>query len=370
MNKGWKLLIAAALLLSAAALLLISAACSEQGTAPAQTSEPSVESQQSRLDAIKARGHVVCASNNSIPGFGYVDEGGNNVGFDIDLCRAVAAAVLGDASAIEIIPVHATEMGATIQSGDVDMLVRTVTRSSSRDAKWGNFAYTMYYDGQGFMIRKSEGISSALDLRNAAVCVTQGTTTELNLQDFSKLYDMNIQALTFEKTDAAVEAYRAGQCDAFTTDHSGLYAYKSSLPQSDSHVVLPETISEEPLAPVVPHGDEGWTDVVNIVMAIIIYAEAYGVTSQNVPDALTGNTKVDRLFGLAGSYGQETLGISPTAAQDVIRSVGNYAEIYHRSLGDNGIGLPRGDNSRNALWSAAPCDDCPKGGQIYAAPLR
>ncbi len=363
MNGLMKLVIAATLFL--APMLLI--ACSRE--TPEQTSDPAA-AEGSRLDAVKARGNVVCASNNGIPGFGFIDENGNHVGFDVDLCRAVAAAVLGDADAIEIVPISATEMGATVQSGDVDLLVRTVTRSSSRDAKWGNFAYTMYYDGQGFLVRKDMNVPSVLDLEGAAVCVTQGTTTELNLQDFSNQYDLGIQAVTFEKTDSAVEAYRNGQCDAFTTDHSGLYAYRSSLPIPDDHIVLPETISEEPLAPAVPHGDEQWYDIVNIVMSMLVYAEAYGISSDNVPTAVTGNSKVDRLFGLEGSFGQETLGISRTAAQDVIRSVGNYAEIYHRSLGDDGIGLPRGDNTRNALWSAAPCSDCPKGGQIYASPLR
>ena len=178
-----------------------------------------------------------------------------------------------------------------------------------------------------------------LELEGAAVCVTVGTTTELNLQDFSNQHGLGIQALTFEKTDAAVEAYRSGQCDAFTTDHSGLYAVRSSLPNPDDHIVLPNTISEEPLAPVVPHGDENWYDVVNLTMSMLIYAEAYGIDSSNVPTAVTGNSKVDRLFGLEGSFGQEAVGLSRAAAQDVIRSVGNYAEIYRRTLGDDGIGI-------------------------------
>ena len=370
MNRRVVCIAMAGLLLAAAVLL----ACSQPSPDGAQPADAggggAVESQVSRLDAVKARGRVICASNNSIPGFGYIDEGGNNAGFDIDLCRAVAAATLGDADAIEIVPVNATEMGATIQSGDVDMLVRTVTRSSSRDAQWGNFSYTMYYDGQGFLVRKALGLTSSEQLAGSAVCVTQGTTTELNLQDFSNLHNLGISAVNFEKTDAAVEAYRTGQCDAFTTDHSGLYAYRSSLPNPDEHIVLPDTISEEPLAPVVPHGDERWIDIVNFTMSILIYAEAYGYNSGNVPTTLTGNSKVDRLFGLEGSYGQETLGLSATVAQDVVLQVGNYAEIYDRNLGVGGIGLPRTDGTRNALWSAAPCTDCPKGGQIYAAPLR
>jgi general L-amino acid transport system substrate-binding protein len=249
------------------------------------------------------------------------------------------------------------------------MLVRTVTWTTSRDAQWGNYAQTMFYDGQGFMVRKDLGISSALELQDATVCVTQGTTTELNLEDFSRQNNLNISPLTFEDTDAVVAAYESGQCDAFTNDNSQLAALGTALQNRDDHVILPETISEEPLGPVVPHGDDQWFDIVKTVMGILIYAEAYGVTSADVPSAATGDTKVDRLFGLEGSFGQDSLGISNTAAQTVIRSVGNYGEIYSRNLGPDGINLPR-EGGRNALWSDAPCTDCPKGGQIYAAPLR
>jgi general L-amino acid transport system substrate-binding protein len=227
----------------------------------------------------------------------------------------------------------------------------------------------MFYDGQGFMVQKDLGISSSLELKDATVCVTQGTTTELNLQDFSNQNDLNINALTFEDTDAVVAAYQSQQCDAFTNDRSQLAAISSAFEDRDAHVILPETISEEPLGPVVPHGDEQWFDVVKTVMAILIYAEAYSVTSDAVPTESTGNTKVDRLFGLEGSFGQETLGLSQTVAQDVISGVGNYGEIYDRNLGPGGINLPR-EGGRNALWADATCSDCPKGGQIYSAPLR
>ena len=322
-----------------------------------------------RLDEVMSRDKVICASRNDVPGYGYLDAGGNNVGFDIDLCRAVAAAVLGDPSKIEIRLISAAERGPTIQSGEVDVLVRTVTWTSSRDAGWGNYTQTMFYDGQGFMVNKALGISSALDLKDATVCVTQGTTTELNLQDFSNQNDLNIEALTFEDTDAVVAAYTGGQCDAFTNDRSQLAALGSSFENRADHVILPETISEEPLGPVVPHGDEQWYDIVKSVMGVLIYSEAFSVTSGNVPTTKTGDTKVDRLFGLEGSWGQETLGISQTAAQDVIKAVGNYGEIYDRNLGPGGIDLPR-EGGRNALWADASCMDCPKGGQIYSAPLR
>ena len=322
-----------------------------------------------RLAAVQDRGKVICASRNDVPGYGYLDESGNNVGFDIDLCRAVAAAVLGDPNAFEIRLITAAERGPTIQSGEVDLLVRTVTWTTSRDASWGNYVQTMFYDGQGFMVPKALGISSALELKDTSVCVTQGTTTELNLQDFSNQNNLNITPLTFEDTDAVLAAYENGQCDSFTNDNSQLAALGTALSDRDAHIILPETISEEPLGPVVPHGDDQWFDIVKTVMGILIYSEAYGVDSGNVPTAITGDTKVDRLFGLEGSFGQDVLGLKKTAAQDVIRSVGNYGEIYERNLGPGGINLPR-ENGRNALWADAPCTDCPKGGQIYAAPLR
>ena len=323
----------------------------------------------SRLQTVMDRGHVICASRNDVPGYGFIDASGANVGFDIDLCRALAAAVLNDPSAIEIRLITAAERGPTIQSGEVDMLVRTVTWTTSRDAQWGNYAQTMFYDGQGFMVNKDLGISSALELHDASVCVTQGTTTELNLADFSNQNDLHIEALTFEDTAAVVAAYESGQCDAFTNDRSQLAALGTSLANRDDHVILPETISEEPLGPVVPHGDDQWFDIVKTVMSILIYAEAYDISMSNMPSAATGETKKDRLLGFEGSWGQESLGLDQMAAQNVIRAVGNYGEIYDRNLGPSGIDLPR-ENGRNALWADAACSDCPKGGQIYAAPLR
>ena len=322
-----------------------------------------------RLDAVRERGRVICASRDDVPGYGGLDAAGNNVGFDIDLCRALAAAVLGDPGAIEIRLITAAERGPTIQSGEVDMLVRTVTWTTSRDAGWGNYAQTMFYDGQGFMVREDSGVTDALDLAGATVCVTLGTTTELNLQDFSNQNGLNLTVSTFEDTDAVVAAYDAGQCDSFTNDNSQLAALRTALSNPADHIILPNTISEEPLGPVVPHGDDQWFDIVKTVMGILIYGEAYGISQGDVPSAATGNTKVDRLLGTEGAFGQEDMGLSATVAQDVLRAVGNYGEIYDRNLGPDGINLPR-EGGRNALWSNAPCTDCPKGGQIYAAPLR
>ena len=329
------------------------------------------EEEGGRLQEVRDRDKVICASRNDVPGYGYLDSAGNNVGFDIDLCRALAAAVLGDPNKIEIRLITAAERGPTIQSGEVDMLVRTVTWTTSRDSQWGNYAQTMFYDGQGFMVNSVENpnVGSALDLGGTTVCVTQGTTTELNLQDYSTQNNLGITALTFEDTDAVVAAYQSGQCDAFTNDRSQLAAIGSAFANRADHIILPETISEEPLGPVVPHGDDQWFDIVKTVMAILIYGEAFDVTSGNVASSATGDTKVDRLLGHVGSFGQESLGLDQNVAQTVIRAVGNYGEIYGRNLGPGGIDLPR-ENGRNALWADAPCSDCPKGGQIYAAPLR
>ena len=360
------------------AALLFSAACAE-------TTEPAMEEEQketmaeempaaemaSRLDIVRERGHLICASRNDVPGYGFVDEAGANVGFDIDLCRAVAAAVLGDPDAFEIRLITAAERGPTIQSGEVDLLVRTVTWTTSRDASWGNYAQTMFYDGQGFMVPKSLGVTSAMQLAGAAVCVTSGTTTELNMADFFRQNNLEYNPKVYEDTDVVLEAYKSGACEVFTNDRSQLAALRTALPNPDEHVILPETISEEPLGPVVPHGDEQWFDIVKTVMGLLIYAEAYGINSTNVDEMAVGeNVKAKRLLGTEGSFGQEELGLDQNVGQTIIKAVGNYGEIYARNLDNpDGVQLPR-EGSRNALWSNAPCTDCPKGGQIYSQPLR
>ena len=340
----------------------------ESTAAPTAAEATAMDSQGvGRLDIVRSRGTLVCASVNNVAGFGFLDSGGNTVGFDIDLCRAVAAAALGNPNAVEFRPTTAAERGPQIQSGEIDVMSRNTTWTSTRDATWGNFAQTMFYDGQGFMVPKSLGVAAMMELRDAKICVQQGTTTELNIQDFDNQNSMNFDIVTFPDGESINEAYQSGQCDSLTTDRSGLVSTRAGFENPDDHVILPGTISEEPLGPLVPHGDDQWFDIVKTVMAILIYAEAYGVTSDNVPTAATGNTKVDRLFGLEGSFGQEALGLPDTVAQDVIRGVGNYGEIYDRHLIP--LGLER-EGSRNALWANAPCTDCPRGGQIYAAPLR
>jgi len=360
------------------AVLLLMAACSSEPQTVAEpqivevtrivTVEPPARPRETgRLDIVRERGNLVCASSRTAAGFGFLDNEGNTMGFDIDLCRAVAAAVLGDATAVEFRLTSVAERGPALQSGEVDVLSLNTTWTSSRDAQWGNFAQTMFYDGQGFMVRKDLGVSDMMELAGARVCVQQGTTSELNLQDFNNQNKLNLEVITFETSTPTSAAYEARQCDAMTTDRSGLVSTRTGLADPSAHVILPGTISEEPLGPVVPHGDEQWYDIVKTVMAILIYAEAYGVTSGSVPDAVTGDSAVDRLFGLEGSYGQDSLGLSDTVAQDIIRAVGNYGEIYDRNL--TPLGLKR-EGSRNALWAAAPCQECPKGGQVYAAPLR
>lgn len=323
--------------------------------------------EDNRLATVQERGNLICAANNSLAGFGFLDADGNTRGFDIDLCRAVAAAVLGDANAVEYRPTTAAERGPTMQSGEVDLMSRNTTWTTSRNEGWGNFAPTMFYDGQGFMVPKSLGVSTMDELSGAKICVQQGTTTELNLQDFNNQNSMGFEVVTFPDNVTTNQSYLEGQCDALTTDRSGLASTQSSFENPDDHVVLPGTISEEPLGPVVPHGDEQWFDIVTTVMTILIYAEAMDIGMNNVPTAVTGDTAVDRLFGLEGSYGQEEMGLSATVAQDVIRAVGNYGEIYDRHL--TPLGLVR-EGSRNALWGAAGCSDCPTGGQVYAAPPR
>ena len=375
MRQVCKLLIALSVMLA----LLFSVACA---TDEADTGEMAEETEAkaemveapamtSRLDTVRERGHVICASRNDVPGYGSVDADGNNVGFDIDLCRAVAAAVLGDPDAFEIRLITAAERGPTIQSGEVDLLVRTVTWTTSRDAAWGNYAQTMFYDGQGFMVPKSLGVTSALELAGAAVCVTSGTTTELNMADFFRQNNLEYNPKVYEDTDVVLEAYKSGACEVFTNDRSQLAALRTALPNPDDHVILPETISEEPLGPVVPHGDEQWFDLVKTVMGLLIYAEAYGINSTNVDDMAVGeNVKAKRLLGTEGSFGQEELGLDQNVGQTIIKAVGNYGEIYARNLDNpDGVQLPR-EGSRNALWSNAPCTDCPKGGQIYSQPLR
>ena len=296
---------------------------------------------ESRLALVEDRGKVVCATLDDTPGFGFLDENGNHLGFDIDLCRAVAAAVLGNANAVELRTIDAAERGPVMQAGEVDLLVFVTTWTSSRDAAWGDFVPTMFYDGQGFLVPTRLGVSSAHELGGASVCTVSGTTSELNMEDFFRQNQMEYSPVIFENFDLGLDAYTNGTCDVLTTDRSTLAALRTSLPDPNEHVILPEIISEEPLTPLVPHGDSQWFDVVKTVMAILIQGEALGVNSGNVAELAAGNNvKVKRLLGTEGAWGQSDLGLETTVAQTVISQVGNYGEIYERHLGSNGIGLP------------------------------
>ena len=324
----------------------------------------------SRLQTVQDRGEVICATLNDTPGFGFLNDQGSLVGLEIDLCRAVAAATLGDADAIELRTIDAAERGPVMQAGEVDLLVWVTTWTSSRDAAWGDFVPTMFYDGQGFMVPERLGVSSAYDLGGAAVCTLSGTTSELNVEDFFRQNRLEYNPSIYESADIAFDAYGKGACDVFTTDRSALAGLRSILPNPDEHVILPEVISEEPLTPLVPHGDPQWFDIVKTVMGILIHAEARSVDSGNVSAmTMSDSPRVKRLLGVEGSWGQADMGLGTSVAQTVITQLGNYGEIYDRHLGPDGIGLPR-EGGRNALWADAPCADCPKGGQIYAAPLR
>ncbi|MDA0263624.1 MAG: amino acid ABC transporter substrate-binding protein [Chloroflexi bacterium] len=345
-------------------LALAAVACGDSATAtPGPDSvTPEPEAKSSRLDLVESRGKLLCAGRTDLAGFGYLTSGGANAGFDVDLCRAVAAAVFGDGDAMELIPITASERGPTIQAGEVDLLSRNVTWTSTRDAQWGNFTTTMFYDGQGFMVPKSTGFTSALDLDGATVCVTSGTTTELNLADYFRQNGLALDTVVFEDTASVYGAYENGRCDATTSDRSQLAAVRSGFADPDAHVILPETISKEPLTPLVSHGDDQWFDVVKTVMSVLINAEELGVTSANVDAMQTSdNIVIRRMLGAEGEFGQSDLGLRPTFAVDVIKAVGNYGEIYDRYMGPNGdsFTLPRG---LNELWN--------NGGLIYSPPLR
>ncbi len=317
------------------------------------------------LARVKERGRVVCAGRTDLLGFGYLDDDGRNIGFDIDLCRAVAAAVLGDPEAIEIVPVTAAERGPVIQTGEVDILSRNVTWTSSRDSQWGNFTITMFYDGQGYMVRKDSGIESQDDMNGASVCVTSGTTTEKNLAADFRERGLDFEAVIFEDTSSVYGAFFEGRCDVTTSDRSQLAAIRAGADNPDDYVILPVIISKEPLTPVVPHGDDQWFDIVKIVMYTLINAEnpAYGpITQATVDDILASdNIKGKTVLGVEGDWGYSSLGLEPDALANALRAVGNYSELYDRYMGPFGIAftLPRGANEH---WT--------NGGLIYAPPIK
>jgi len=336
--------------------------CPDPVECPEAVECPECAAGQDIFGAVMDRGKVICGSRTDLLGFGYLDANGKNLGFDIDLCRAVAVALFNDPEAVEFVPLTAAERGPALQTGEIDLLSRNVTWTSSRDAQWGNFTVVMFYDGQGMMTRKADGFTELEDLDGATVCVTTGTTTEKNLADNFRQRGLSYEAVTFEDTSAVYSAYDEGRCDAATSDKSQLAAVRMGLANPDEHMIMDITMSKEPLTPAVPTGDDNWLDVVKSVMWVLINAEELGITQANVDEMMgSDNIPIRRLLGVEGSFGQEDFGLSTDFAANVIKAVGNYGEIYDRYMGPNGdaFTLPRGPN---LLWS--------DGGVIYAPPLR
>ncbi len=314
------------------------------------------------LERVLDRGKVVCGGRTDLLGFGYLDDNGRNIGFDIDLCRAIAAAVLGDAEAIEIVPLTAADRGPALQTAEVDVLSRNVTWTASRDAQWGNFTLVTFYDGQGFMVRVDSGIETIEDMDGSSVCVTSGTTTEKNVADAFAQRGLDFEAVIFEETESVYDAYDEGRCDVTTSDKSQLAAVRMGLANPDDHMILPMTISKEPLTVAVPHGDDQWFDIVKLVLFGLINAEEMGVTQANVNSMKTGgDIAIERMLGQGDDWGYGDLDLDPEAIANAIAAVGNYGEIYDRYMGPNGIAftLPRGPNN---LWN--------NGGLIYAPPVK
>ena len=314
------------------------------------------------LDSVKAKGHLTCGVHHGLPGFASPDDKGKWTGIDVDVCRAVAAAVFGDANKVKFTPLSAKERLTALQSGEVDVLSRNTTWTLTRDAALGlNFTGVTYYDGQGFLIRKGMGVNSALELGGASVCVQTGTTTELNLGDYFRTNGMEYTPVVFEKSDETLAAYEAGRCDALTSDRSQLYAHRIKLRAPKEHIVLPEVISKEPLGPVVRQGDDAWFNIVRWSLFAMINAEELGIDSTNAR-TLKANSRspaVRRLLGVEGDKGKP-LRLANSWAYDIITQVGNYGEVFERNLGAGStLQINRGLND---LWI--------KGGLHYAPPIR
>ena len=313
------------------------------------------------LNAVKARGALVCGTNPGLAGFALPDQQGNWAGLDVDFCRALAAAIFGDPKKVKFAPLTAKDRFTALQSGEIDVLARNTSWTSSRDTSLGlNFTGINYYDGQGFMVRQALKVKTALELSEAAVCVGQGTTTELNLADYFRANKMKLKTAAFATNDETVKAYEAGRCDVFTADSSGLYGERMRMANPNEHMVLPEIISKEPLGPSVRHGDDQWFDIVKWVHYAMLNAEELGITSKNVDEALgSTNPDVRRLVGTEGNYGEQ-LGLTKDWAFRIIKQVGNYGESFDRNVGDGSpLKIARG---LNALWT--------KGGLQYAPPIR
>ena len=318
-------------------------------------------SAEGTLDAVKKKGFLQCGVSTGLPGFSNPDSKGEWKGLDVDVCRAVAAAALGDANKVKYTPLTAKERFTALQSGEVDILSRNTTWTQTRDSSLGlNFAGVNYYDGQGFLVTKDLGVKSAKELDGAAVCIQSGTTTELNLADYFRLNGMKYQPVVFDTSDQTVKGFEAGRCDVLTSDQSQLYALRIKLKDPSSAMVLPEVISKEPLGPVVRQGDDQWFNIVKWSLFATVNAEELGLSSANVAKMKsTDNPGVRRLLGVEGNMG-ENLGLPKDWAFKIIAQVGNYSEMFERNVGSgSALKISRG---LNALWT--------QGGIQYAPPVR
>lgn len=315
--------------------------------------------QASTLSDVQSQGYVTCGVSKGLAGFSAADSAGTWTGVDVDVCRAVAAATLGDATKVKFVPLTAKERFTALQSGEIDMLSRNTTWTITRDASLGlNFAGVNYYDGQGFMVKSSLGVSSALELGGAAICIQAGTTTELNLADWAKSNGINYTSVVSDTNAQTLSNYDAGRCDVLTTDASGLFSMRAASSDPSEHIVLPEIISKEPLGPVVRQGDDQWFNIVRWSLNAMITAEELGVTSATVDD-VTNNPERERLMGRSGNT-HEYVGLTPDWTYNIISQVGNYSESFERNIGINTpIGIARGVN---ALWT--------QGGILYSPPFR
>jgi general L-amino acid transport system substrate-binding protein len=312
------------------------------------------------LDQVKTRGELICGANPSLAGFGQPDDQGKYKGFDVDACRAIAAAIFNDPDKVKYLPINAKDRPTILASGQIDVLIRNTTWTLSRETGGMFFTGVNYYDGQGFMVRKKLGVDSALKLDGASVCVQQGTTTELNLADFFRAHNIKFEPVVFSTDDEATKAYDTGRCDAYTTDASGLYAERLKMSAPDDHVVLPEIISKEPLGPSVRKDDVQWFQIVQWTHYAMLNAEELGVTQANVDQMLkSDNPSIRRLLGVEGDFGAG-LGLTNDWAYRIIKAVGNYGESFERNIGmGSPIKIRRG---LNALWT--------QGGLQYAPPIR
>ena len=315
------------------------------------------------LDAIKKRGHIRCGVSDGLPGFSTPDSKGKWKGLDVDACHAFAAAVLGNKDKIKVIGLTAQQRFTALQSGEIDVLTRNTTRTLTRDTSLGlNFAPVNYYDGQGFMVRKSLGVKSAKGLNGASICVLQGTTTERNLSDYFRKHKMKFKPVVMEKDNELFQAFMSGRCDVFTTDASGLAAQRSKTKKAKDLIILPEVISKEPLAPVVRHGDDEWLDITTWSIYAMIAAEEMGITSRNIDRMKkSSDPDVQRLLGVIKGNGK-ALGLKENWSYNIIKQVGNYGESFERNVGvKTPLRLERG---LNQLWTKG------SGGLMYAPPLK